>query len=76
MAAEDLRTTRECPRCLYPVRPGYVHEEVPQPQPTNVTVCRLKAVPGAILRGPMVDVISAYLDKFSIEQPHDPMDGA
>lgn len=66
MTVEDLRTERTCPRCLYSVRPGWVHEEMKQPEGSNVTVCKLERAPaGVSLRGPLVEVIGAYLDEHS-----------
>lgn len=60
---EDFRTERTCPKCQYPIRPGWFHEERPQPEGANVTVCSLRRANGAILRGPLVDVLTQYLDE-------------
>lgn len=67
MSVEDTRTERVCPRCQYPVRPGWLHQERPQPPGSNVTVCSLQRANGLILRGPMIEVLTAYLDEHASE---------
>lgn len=62
-AIEDFRTVRVCPRCRYTIHPGYWHEEQPQPEGASHVVCKLRSANGAILRGPMTEVISKYLDE-------------
>lgn len=59
---EDFRTERECPRCRYTIHPGYFHEEQPQPEGASHVVCTLRRT-RAVMRGPMVEVISTYLNE-------------
>ena len=59
---EDFRVDRVCPRCRFKIFAGFRHEEQPQLTRSNVVVCRLKKVPaGMILKGPLVDVLDAFL---------------
>lgn len=59
---EDFRTVRECPRCRYTIYPGFYHKEQPQPEGASHVVCSLERT-AAILRGPVVQVINAYLNE-------------
>lgn len=60
---EDMRTERGCPRCRYSIGPGFWHKEQPQPEGSNVVVCSMERANGMILRGPLVDVLTAYFDE-------------
>lgn len=59
MAVDDLRTERICTRCGYTMSPHTYHEEMPQPEGSNVVVCSL-ARSAASMRGPLVEVLDAY----------------
>ena len=62
MTIDDFRTELVCPRCRYTIHPVFWHEEMKQPEGASHVVCSLRRT-DAILRGPMVDVISKYLDE-------------
>lgn len=46
---------RECPRCKYPIDSGWVHVVLPQPEGSNVRMCK-----AARFMGPVVDVMVAF----------------
>jgi hypothetical protein len=53
-----------CPACHRAIRPGWVHENQPQPEGSNVIVCgehRERREP-YILKGPLLEVLNRYFD--------------
>jgi len=69
---EDFTIERECPRCRYTIRPGYWHEEHPQPEGGSHVVCSLRRANGMAMRGPLVEVLNAYFDKAAQADPPRP----
>ena len=64
MTVEDYTVERICPRCQYPISPGFKHVTQVQPEGASHVVCSLeRAGPGLAMPGPLVETIVLYLDK-------------